>query len=172
MDLAQIEELDALAGELLTERAGQFDVILFDCPATLIWPVQTAFNLSTGIIIPAKPTLEGFQTLSRFMILASKYIGSRMKYNNAWIKVALNFFDQRNVDHLRIQGALRSIAAERITDIAIARLPQVEMANRYDMTVYELPADGPERNALPSAIEALEALSNEIRTLLGNHNNP
>lgn len=149
----------------------QYDVVVCDCPPSLGYLSINALFASTGLIVPAPPSMLDFSSTGRFFRMMADTLADIAEFEQQpakaldFVRILVAKYNNNDRNHQRIAAWMVANYEERLLQNRMVVTTALDMAGNTKRTLYELEEIG-HRRTYERAIEHLDAVNAEIETLI------
>ena len=154
----------------LASVAGEYDVVVIDCPPQLGYLTLSALCASTSVLVTVHPQMLDVASMSQFLFMTSDLLsvvreaGGQLNFD--FLRYLVTRFEPHDGPQAQIVGFLRSLFGERVLTAPMLKSTAVSDAGLTKQTLYEVGRENFSRGTYDRAMEALEAVNTEIEGLI------
>jgi chromosome partitioning protein len=154
----------------LAEVEAEYDVVVFDCPPQLGYLTLSALCASTGVLITVVPNMLDVASMSQFLQMAADLLdvvsgaGARMELD--FLRFLINRYEPSDGPQQQVVAFLRQLFGSEVMVAPMLKSTAISDAGLTQQTVYEVERSAFHRNTYDRAVDSLNAVNDEIETLL------
>ena len=158
----------ARLGAAVEEVAGDFDVVVIDCPPQLGFLTLGALCAATSVLVTVHPQMLDVASMSQFLFMTADLLsvvreaGASLSFD--FLRYLVTRYEPH--DEAQITGFLRAQFGERVLTNAMLKSTAVSDAGLTKQTLYEVGRENFSRGTYDRAMESLTAVNGEIEALL------
>ena len=164
-DLAE-QPFFARVRDALASVADDYDVMVLDCPPQLGFLTLGALCAATSLLVTVHPQMLDIASMGQFLFMASDLLavvreaGAVLSYDfQAYL---ITRHETHDGPQAQIAGFMRNLFGDRVLTHAMLKSTAIADAGLTKQTLYEVGRDAFTRTTYDRAIEALEAVNDEI----------
>lgn len=154
----------------LGEVAGDYDVIILDCPPQLGFLTLGALCASTSVVVTVHPQMLDVASMSQFLFMTSDLLsvvreaGGTLQFD--FLRYLLTRFEPHDGPQAQIAGFLRTQFGDRVLTAPMVKSTAISDAGLTKQTLYEVGRENFSRGTYDRAMESLNAVNGEIEALV------
>ncbi len=154
----------------LQEVEADYDVIIFDCPPQLGYLTMSALCASTGVLITVVPNMLDVASMSQFLQMSADLLdvvsdaGARMEFD--FLRFLINRYEPSDGPQQQVVAFLRQLFGDEVMTNAMLKSTAISDAGLTQQTIYEVERSAFHRNTYDRAVDSLNAVNDEIETLM------
>ncbi|AJE49105.1 plasmid partitioning protein RepA [Celeribacter indicus] len=154
----------------LQEVESHYDVIIFDCPPQLGYLTMSALCASTGVLITIVPNMLDVASMSQFLQMSADLLdvvsnaGAGMDFD--FLRFLINRYEPNDGPQQQVVAFLRQLFSQEVMVSAMLKSTAISDAGLTHQTVYEVDRSQFNRNTYDRAVDSLNAVNDEIESLL------
>lgn len=154
----------------LQEVEGDYDVIIFDCPPQLGYLTMSALCASTGVLITVVPNMLDVASMSQFLQMSADLLdvvsnaGARLDFD--FLRFLINRYEPSDGPQQQVVAFLRQLFGAEVMVAPMLKSTAISDAGLTQQTVYEVERSAFHRNTYDRAVDSLNAVNDEIETLM------
>ena len=147
-----------------------YDVVILDCPPQLGYLTMAAFCAATSLLITIHPQMLDLMSMSQFLIMLKDImvrltdVGAVLEYD--WVRYLITRYEPGDGPQADMVVFLRSLLGGYVLRNPMLKSSAISDAAISKQTVYEVERKLFTPSTYDRAIEALDAVNNEIETLI------
>jgi chromosome partitioning protein len=151
--------------------AGDYDVMVIDCPPQLGFLTLGALCAATGLLVTAHPQMLDVMSMCQFLLMVSDILkvvegsGGRLDYD--FIRYVVTRFEPSDAPQTQMVAFMRSLFRERVLTATMVKSTAIADAGLSKQTLYEVGRENFSKQTYDRAMEALDAVNGEIEGLIG-----
>ncbi|MEN3214017.1 plasmid partitioning protein RepA [Methylorubrum populi] len=160
----------ARVAQALSTVDDRYDIVVIDCPPQLGFLTLSALCAATSLLITIHPQMLDVSSMSQFLAMASDLLsvvrdaGGRIEYDA--LRYLITRYEPQDGPQTRIVALLRSLFGEAVLNAPMLKSSAVSDAGLSKQTLYEIGRETMTRSTYDRAIEALEAVNDEIEATI------
>ena len=160
----------ARLGAAVEEVAGDFDVVVIDCPPQLGFLTLGALCAATSVLVTVHPQMLDVASMSQFLFMTADLLsvvreaGASLSFD--FLRYLVTRYEPHDGPQAQITGFLRAQFGERVLTNAMLKSTAVSDAGLTKQTLYEVGRENFSRGTYDRAMESLTAVNGEIEALL------
>ncbi len=154
----------------LQEVEQDYDIIVFDCPPQLGYLTMSALCASTGVLITVVPNMLDVASMSQFLQMSADLLdvvsnaGARMEFD--FLRFLINRYEPSDGPQQQVVAFLRQLFSSEVMTSPMLKSTAISDAGLTQQTIYEVERSAFHRATYDRAMESLNAVNDEIETLL------
>tara|TARA_R110002020_G_scaffold233050_26_gene444822 strand:+ start:5247 stop:6428 length:1182 start_codon:yes stop_codon:yes gene_type:complete len=154
----------------LQEVEDQYDVIIFDCPPQLGYLTLSALCASTGMLITVVPNMLDVASMSQFLQMSADLLdvvskaGAQMEFD--FLRFLINRYEPSDGPQQQVVAFLRQLFGKEVMVSPMLKSTAISDAGLTQQTIYEVERSAFHRSTYDRAMESLNAVNEEIETLM------
>lgn len=156
--------------QVIEDIAGNYDVVVIDCPPQLGYLTLSALTAATSILVTVHPQMLDVMSMNQFLAMTSNLLreienaGARFKFH--WMRYLITRFEPSDGPQNQMVGYLRSIFGENVLNFPMLKTTAVSDAGLTNQTLFEVERGQFTRSTYDRALEAMNAVNDEIEGLI------
>lgn len=156
--------------EALAQIDDDYDVVVIDCPPQLGFLTMSALSAATGVLVTIHPEMLDVMSMSQFLRMTADLMdviaesGADMSHD--WMRYLLTRYEPTDAPQNRIVAFLRTMYGEKVLNAPMLKSTAISDAGLTKQTLYEVERSAFTRATYDRAIESLNAVNDEIATLI------
>lgn len=154
----------------LATVADNYDVVVIDCPPQLGYLTLSALCASTSVIVTVHPQMLDVASMSQFLFMTADLLGvvreAGGQLNFDFLRYLVTRYEPHDAPQAQIAGFLRSLFGSRVLTAPMLKSTAVSDAGLTKQTLYEVGRENFSRGTYDRAMDALDAVNNEIEQLI------
>ncbi len=154
----------------LKEVEDRYDVVVIDCPPQLGYLTLTALTASTSVLITIHPQMLDVMSMSQFLLMLGGVLRS---ISNAgaevrlqWFRYLVTRFEPTDGPQTQMVGFMQALFPHQMLKSPMLKSTAISDAGITNQTLYEVDRSQFVRSTYDRAIEALNAVNEEITSLV------
>lgn len=154
----------------LQEVEQDYDIIVFDCPPQLGYLTMSALCASTGVLITVVPNMLDVASMSQFLQMSADLLdvvsnaGARMEFD--FLRFLINRYEPSDGPQQQVMAFLRQLFGTEVMVAPMLKSTAISDAGLTQQTIYEVERGAFHRSTYDRAMESLNAVNDEIETLV------
>ncbi|WP_158972203.1 plasmid partitioning protein RepA [Chachezhania sediminis] len=154
----------------LQEVEADYDVIIFDCPPQLGYLTLSALCASTGMLITVVPNMLDVASMSQFLQMSADLLdvvsnaGAQMELD--FLRFLINRYEPSDGPQQQVVAFLRQLFGKEVMVSPMLKSTAISDAGLTQQTIYEVERGAFHRSTYDRAMESLNAVNDEIETLM------
>jgi chromosome partitioning protein len=160
----------ARVASALTSVSADYDVVVIDCPPQLGFLTLSALCAATAVLVTVHPQMLDVASMSQFLFMTSDLLsvvresGGDLQFD--FMRYLITRYEPNDGPQTQVVGFLRSLFADRVLTNTMLKTTAVSDAGLTKQTLYEVGRENFARATYDRALEALQAVNNEIEGLI------
>ena len=160
----------ARVGAALQSVAGDYDVVVLDCPPQLGYLTLSALCASTSVIVTVHPQMLDVASMNQFLFMTSDLLnvvreaGGTLNFD--FLRYLVTRFEPNDGPQAQIVGFMRSLFGDRVLTASMLKSTAISDAGLTKQTLYEVGRENFTRSTYDRAMESLTAVNSEIQQLI------
>jgi len=156
--------------DALGDVAGNYDVVVIDCPPQLGYLTMTALSSSTGILITVHPQMLDVMSMCQFLLMMGevmstlKHAGANMRLD--WLRYLVTRYEPTDGPQSQMVAFMRAIFKHHVLVNEMLKSTAISDAGITKQTLYEVERSQLTRSTYDRAMEALHRVNGEITDLI------
>ncbi|MGJ4859318.1 plasmid partitioning protein RepA [Labrys sp. KB_33_2] len=154
----------------LKEVEDRYDVVVIDCPPQLGYLTLTALTASTSVLITIHPQMLDVMSMSQFLLMLGGVLRSISKAGAEvrlqWFRYLVTRFEPIDGPQTQMVGFMQALFPLQMLKSPMLKSTAISDAGITNQTLYEVDRSQFIRSTYDRAIEALNAVNEEITTLV------
>lgn len=156
--------------DALREVDQRYDVVVIDCPPQLGYLTLTALTASTSVLITIHPQMLDVMSMSQFLLMLGGILQSissagadvRLK----WFRYLVTRYEPTDGPQAQMVGFMQSLFPKQMLKNPMVKSTAISDAGITNQTLYEVERSQFNRATYDRALEALNAVNEEISALV------
>jgi chromosome partitioning protein len=156
--------------DTLKEVDQRYDVVVIDCPPQLGYLTLTALTASTSVLITIHPQMLDVMSMSQFLLMLGGILQSissagadvRLK----WFRYLVTRYEPTDGPQAQMVGFMQSLFPKQMLKHPMVKSTAISDAGITNQTLYEVERSQFNRATYDRALEALNAVNEEISALV------
>jgi len=156
--------------DALKELDQRYDVVVIDCPPQLGYLTLTALTASTSVLITIHPQMLDVMSMSQFLLMLGGILQSissagadvRLK----WFRYLVTRYEPTDGPQAQMVGFMQSLFPKQMLKNPMVKSTAISDAGITNQTLYEVERSQFNRATYDRALEALNAVNEEISALV------
>ena len=156
--------------DALKEVDQHYDVVVIDCPPQLGYLTLTALTASTSVLITIHPQMLDVMSMSQFLLMLGGILQSissagadvRLK----WFRYLVTRYEPTDGPQAQMVGFMQSLFPKQLLNSPMVKSTAISDAGITNQTLYEVERSQFNRATYDRALEALNAVNEEITALV------
>jgi chromosome partitioning protein len=150
--------------------APAYDVVVIDCPPQLGFLTLGALCAATSVLVTVHPQMLDVASMSQFLFMAADLLsvvraaGGQMNFD--FLRYLVTRYEPNDGPQTQIAAFLRSQFGSRVLTAPMVKSTAISDAGLTKQTLYEVGRENFSRQTYDRAIEALNAVNEEIEALI------
>lgn len=157
-------------GTAIAEVADDYDVVVIDCPPQLGYLTLGALTAATAMLITIHPQMVDVASMSQFLLMTSDLAavieGAGGRLDHDFLRYVVTRHDPNDIPETQIVALLRGLFAEDVLKATAWKSTAIANAVLTKQSLYELDRSAVGRAAYIRALESVDAVNEEITTLI------
>jgi chromosome partitioning protein len=156
--------------DALKEVDDRYDVVVIDCPPQLGYLTLTALTASTSVLITIHPQMLDVMSMSQFLLMLG---GILQSISNAgaeirlkWFRYLVTRYEPTDGPQAQMTGFMQALFPKQMLSNQMVKSTAVSDAGITNQTLYEVDRSQFIRVTYDRAMEALNAVNEEITSLI------
>lgn len=156
--------------DALDEVDGDYDVVVIDCPPQLGFLTMSALSASTGVLVTVHPQMLDLMSMSQFLRMTSDLLGvirdagANLRYE--WLKFLPTRYKVGDAPQTEMITFIRSLFGRSVLTNQMVESTAIADAGLTKQTLYEVDRKDFTRTTYDRAVEAMNAVNDEISQLI------
>ncbi|MDT3382286.1 plasmid partitioning protein RepA [Labrys portucalensis] len=154
----------------LKEVEDRYDVVVIDCPPQLGYLTLTALTASTSVLITIHPQMLDVMSMSQFLLMLGGVLRSISKAGAEvrlqWFRYLVTRFEPIDGPQTQMVGFMQALFPHQMLKSPMLKSTAISDAGITNQTLYEVDRSQFIRSTYDRAIEALNAVNEEITALV------
>ncbi|PRH85809.1 plasmid partitioning protein RepA [Labrys okinawensis] len=154
----------------LKEVEDRYDVVVIDCPPQLGYLTLTALTASTSVLITIHPQMLDVMSMSQFLLMLGGVLRSISKAGAEvrlqWFRYLVTRFEPIDGPQTQMVGFMQALFPHQMLKNPMLKSTAISDAGITNQTLYEVDRSQFIRSTYDRAIEALNAVNEEITALV------
>jgi chromosome partitioning protein len=147
-----------------------YDVAVIDCPPQLGFLTLSALCAATGVLVTIHPQMLDVASMSQFLLMTGDLLGvvhdAGGRLNLDFLRYLITRHEPQDGPQTHMVGFLRTLFGERVLTNTMLKSTAISDAGLTKQTLYEIDRQGVTRSTYSRAMEALDAVNQEIEQLI------
>lgn len=150
----------------LAEVDDRYDVVVIDCPPQLGYLTITALTSATSVLITIHPQMLDVMSMGQFLLMLGGILepirSAGAAVNLQWYRYLVTRYEPTDQPQAQMVAFLQTLFGEFILKQHMLKSTAVSDAGITKQTLYEVEKSAMTRSTYERAIEALDAVNNEV----------
>jgi chromosome partitioning protein len=156
---------------VLETVAGEYDVVVIDCPPQLGYLTMLALCTATAVLITVNPQMLDVMSMSQFLLMLGEGVMAPLKKAGAvlnidWMRYMVTRFEPTDGPQLQMVQLLRAIFGEYVLSQPMLKSVAISDAGLTKQTLYEIERKQFTPSTYDRAMECLDAVNGEVEQLI------
>jgi chromosome partitioning protein len=157
-------------GDTLAEVEGDYDLVVIDCPPQLGFLTMSALSAATAVLVTVHPQMLDVMSMCQFLLMTSNLLGvvseagGDMSYD--WMRYLVTRYEPGDGPQNQMVSFMRSMFGEHVLNHTVLKSTAISDAGITKQTLYEVEKSAFTRATYERAIESLDAVNEEIESLI------
>lgn len=156
--------------EALSSVADDYDVVIIDCPPQLGFLTMSAICGATAVLITVHPQMLDVMSMCQFLQMLGEVLntlkGAGGDMNLDWLRYLVTRYDPQDGPQTQMVAFMRSMFKNHVLTNPMLRSVAISDAAMTNQTLYEVERSQFTRATYDRAMEAMDAVNNEIGDLI------
>lgn len=156
--------------DALREVEERYDVVVVDCPPQLGYLTLTALTASTSVLITIHPQMLDVMSMSQFLLMLGGILQSISKAGAnvrlKWFRYLVTRYEPTDGPQMQMVGFMQTLFAEQMLKSPMVKSTAISDAGITNQSLYEVDRSQFIRATYDRALEALNAVNEEIASLI------
>lgn len=154
----------------IEEVAGDYDVVVIDCPPQLGFLTLSGLCAATAMLVTVHPQMLDVASMSQFLLMTRDLLGvvrdagGRLQYD--FMRYLLTRYEPQDGPQTKVAALLRNLFGDSVLTNPMVKSAAVSDAGLTKQTLYEIGRENLTRSTYDRAMEALDAVNGEIEQLM------
>ena len=160
----------ARIADALAEVAGDYDVVVLDCPPQLGFLTLAALCAATGVVVTVHPQMLDVASMSQFLLMTDDLLevvreaGGRLQFD--FYRYLVTRHEPQDGPQTKVVALLRSLFGDHVLTSPMLKSAAIADAGLTKQTLYEIGREAMTRQTYDRATEALDLVNAEIERLM------
>jgi chromosome partitioning protein len=156
--------------EALGSVAGDYDVVVVDCPPQLGYLTMSAMCSATAVLVTVHPQMLDVMSMCQFLIMTSDLLrvvaeaGGNMGYD--WMRYLVTRYEPGDGPQNQMVSFMRSMFGDHVLNYPMLKSTAISDAGITKQSLYEVSREQFTRATYDRALEALDNVNGEIEQLI------
>jgi chromosome partitioning protein len=154
----------------LKEVDRDYDVVVIDCPPQLGYLTLTALAASTAVLITIHPQMLDVMSMSQFLLMLGGVLqsisGAGAEVRLQWFRYLVTRYEPTDGPQAQMVGFMQALFPKQMLKNPMLKSTAISDAGITNQTLYEVERSQFTRATYDRALEALNAVNEEITTLV------
>jgi chromosome partitioning protein len=156
--------------EALASVAGNYDVVIIDCPPQLGFLTMSALCSATAVLVTVHPQMLDVMSMCQFLIMTSDLLGvvasagGNMGFD--WMRYLVTRYEPGDGPQNQMVSFMRSMFGDHVLNYPMLKSTAISDAGISKQTLYEVSREQFTRATYDRAVEALDNVNGEIEQLI------
>nr|WP_320443059.1 plasmid partitioning protein RepA [Neorhizobium petrolearium] len=147
-----------------------YDVVVIDCPPQLGYLTLSALCASTSVIVTVHPQMLDVASMNQFLFMTSDLLavvreaGGTLNFD--FLRYLVTRYEPNDGPQAQIVGFMRSLFGDRVLTAPMLKSTAVSDAGLTKQTLYEVGRENFTRTTYDRALEAMNAVNDEVKALI------
>ncbi|MGO9429119.1 plasmid partitioning protein RepA [Rhodoblastus sp.] len=156
--------------DALKEVDHRYDVVVIDCPPQLGYLTLTALTASTSVLITIHPQMLDVMSMSQFLLMLGGILQSISKAGAEvrlkWFRYLVTRYEPTDGPQAQMVGFMQALFPKQMLKSPMVKSTAISDAGITNQTLYEVERSQFTRATYDRALEALNAVNEEITSLV------
>jgi chromosome partitioning protein len=156
--------------DALKEVDPNYDVVVIDCPPQLGYLTLTALTASTSVLITIHPQMLDVMSMSQFLLMLGGVLqsisGAGADIRLKWFRYLVTRYEPTDGPQAQMVGFMQALFPKQMLKIPMVKSTAISDAGITNQTLYEVERSQFTRATYDRALEALNAVNEEITALV------
>lgn len=156
--------------EALADVAGDYDVVVIDCPPQLGYLTLTALSASTGVLITVHPQMLDVMSMCQFLMMMGEVMGTLKKAGANmrldWLRYLVTRYEPTDGPQSQMVAFMRAIFKQHVLVNEMLKSTAISDAGITKQSLYEVERVQFIRSTYDRAMESLHRVNGEIIDLI------
>lgn len=156
--------------DTLKEVDARYDVVVIDCPPQLGYLTLTALTASTSVLVTIHPQMLDVMSMSQFLLMLGGILRSISKAGAVvrlkWFRYLVTRYEPTDGPQAQMVGFMQALFPKQMLTSPMVKSTAISDAGITNQTLYEVDRSQFVRATYDRAIEALNAVNEEITSLI------
>jgi chromosome partitioning protein len=156
--------------DALKQVDDRYDVVIIDCPPQLGYLTLTALTASTSVLITIHPQMLDVMSMSQFLLMLGGILKSISKASAEvrlkWFRYLVTRYEPTDGPQAQMVGFMQALFPKQMLTNQMVKSTAISDAGITNQTLYEVERSQFIRMTYDRAMEALNAVNEEVTTLL------
>ena len=156
---------------VLQSVAGEYDVVVIDCPPQLGYLTMLALCAATAVLITVHPQMLDVMSMSQFLLMMGAGVLAPLKKAGAvlnidWMRYLITRYEPMDVPQTQMIQLLRAMFGDYVLSNPMLKSVAIEDASVTKQTLYEVDRQQFTSATYDRAMSCLDAVNGEIEALI------
>jgi chromosome partitioning protein len=156
--------------DALMQVDDRYDVVVIDCPPQLGYLTLTALTASTSVLITIHPQMLDVMSMSQFLLMLGGILQSISKAGAEvrlkWFRYLVTRYEPTDGPQAQMVGFMQALFPKQMLTNQMVKSTAISDAGITNQTLYEVERSQFIRMTYDRAMEALNAVNEEVTTLI------
>lgn len=156
--------------DALKEVDSNYDVVVIDCPPQLGYLTLTALTASTSVLITIHPQMLDVMSMSQFLLMLGGVLrsisGAGADVRLKWFRYLVTRYEPTDGPQAQMVGFMQALFPKQMLKNTMVKSTAISDAGITNQTLYEVERSQFTRATYDRALEALNAVNEEITALV------
>jgi chromosome partitioning protein len=156
--------------DALKEVDQRYDVVVIDCPPQLGYLTLTALTASTSVLITIHPQMLDVMSMSQFLLMLGGILksisGAGAEVRLKWFRYLVTRYEPTDGPQAQMVGFMQALFPKQLLKSPMLKSTAISDAGITNQTLYEVERSQFIRGTYDRAMEALNAVNEEITALV------
>lgn len=156
--------------DALKEVDYRYDVVVIDCPPQLGYLTLTALTASTSVLITIHPQMLDVMSMSQFLLMLGGILrsisGAGAEVRLKWFRYLVTRYEPTDGPQAQMVGFMQALFPKQMLKSPMVKSTAISDAGITNQTLYEVERSQFTRATYDRALEALNAVNEEITDLV------
>ncbi len=156
--------------DALKEVDQRYDVVVIDCPPQLGYLTLTALTASTSVLITIHPQMLDVMSMSQFLLMLGGILksisGAGAEVRLKWFRYLVTRYEPTDGPQAQMVGFMQALFPKQLLKSPMVKSTAISDAGITNQTLYEVERSQFIRGTYDRAMEALNAVNEEITDLV------
>lgn len=156
--------------DALKEVDQRYDIVVIDCPPQLGYLTLTALTASTSVLVTIHPQMLDVMSMSQFLLMLGGILqsisGAGADVRLKWFRYLVTRYEPTDGPQAQMVGFMQALFPKQMLQSPMLKSTAISDAGITNQTLYEVERSQFSRGTYDRALEALNAVNEEITALV------
>lgn len=156
--------------DALKEVDQRYDIVVIDCPPQLGYLTLTALTASTSVLVTIHPQMLDVMSMSQFLLMLGGILqsisGAGADVRLKWFRYLVTRYEPTDGPQAQMVGFMQALFPKQMLHSPMLKSTAISDAGITNQTLYEVERSQFSRGTYDRALEALNAVNEEITALV------